>query len=56
MNSFRLGPITLLILVAVMPFLWGCTVHWLMSKLWPHVTRSPDDADAHPAPPIDYQI
>ena len=47
--------ITLLILiVGIMPLVWGTIVYWLMSKLWRQ--SRPGSRKHKSLPPLDYQI
>ena len=44
----------LILIVGIMPLLWGAIVYWLMSKLWPP-SRTGSRKHKSP-PPLDYQI
>jgi hypothetical protein len=48
----------LIFAAGIMPFIWGWTVHWLLSKLWPQRQASPrkPGGPLNSTPPLDYQI
>jgi hypothetical protein len=53
------GIILFILAAAILPFLWGWSVHWLISKLWPenrYRARSPKPTNVRSSPPLDYQI
>jgi hypothetical protein len=50
-------PIILFVLLAgIMPLVWGWTVHWVMSRLWPPPVSARRTAPVRSTPPLDYQI